>query len=195
MDIKSTVISILITALVAACSKEDVDSTRVANTTPSADASIMISRDGVGPINASTPFNMHQVTMAFPEYSVTEYTQFKDGNSAPVIRVSEEGKPLITINPDQALEKIFSVFVFSPKIGSALGHTVGQPFSSIYTYEETEPCIPGTDEFAAKVLCIAPKAPNLIYVFTGKWDGPTSETPPVAILSNWILDTIVWKPN
>ncbi len=154
----------------------------------------MISTDGVGPINASTPFNMRQVTLAFQDYSVTEYTQFQDGDSTLVIRVSENGKPLLLINPDENKEKIFSIFVMSKKIGNSLGHEIGSLYNSIYNYGETEPCIAGTEEFTGKVLCMAPKAANLLYVFSGKWDGPKKETPPTAILASWELDTIIWRP-
>ncbi len=155
---------------------------------------IMLSTDGVGPINASTPFNMRQVTRAFQDYSVTEFTQFKKESSTPVIRVSEDGKPLLLINPDNSREKIFSIFIMSNKIGNSLGHELGTQYNKIYNYEETEPCIAGTDDFLGKVLCMAPKAENILYVFSGIWDGPKDEAPPTAILSEWALDSIVWKP-
>lgn len=162
---------------------------------PAANVSkIMLSTDGVGPINASTPFNMHQVTLAFQDYSVTEYTQFKKESSTPVIRVSEDGKPLLLINPDNSHKKIFSIFILDNTIGNSLGHKLGVLYNKIYKYEETEPCIAGTDDFLGKVLCMAPKTKNILYVFSGIWDGPKDEAPPTAILSEWALDSIVWKP-
>lgn len=194
MDIKKTLLATLLLTFLAACSSDGQDQ-NTQNKAEQASSNIMISRDGVGPINASTPFNMHQVTRAFQDYSVTEYTQFKDGGSVPIIRVSEEGKPLLLINPDQTMENIFSVFVLSPKIGNALGHHIGMAYKDIYNYDETEPCIAGTEDFAEKVLCIAPKTSNILYVFSGKWDGPKDEAPPAAIMSSWTLDSIIWRPN
>jgi hypothetical protein len=197
MNTRKLLLTTLLVTVLAGCGREtdNAKNSEQNSNAKEATESIIISRDGVGPINASTPFNMHQITLGFQDYSVTEYTQFKDGNSTPVIRISEDGKPIITVNPDQSLDKIFSVFVTSPEIGSALGHTVGMPYSEIYTYDEAEPCIPGTDDFVNKVLCIAPKTPNILYAFTGKWDGPKNETPPIAILSSWKLDSIVWRPE
>lgn len=154
----------------------------------------MLSTDGVGPINASTPFNMHQITLAFQDYSVTEYTQFQDGDSIPVIRVSENGKPLLLIHPDEKRNNIFSIYIMSNKVGNALGHEIGTAYNKIYNYGETEPCIAGTEEFTGRVLCMAPKATNLLYVFSGNWDGPKKEAPPTAILTSWVLDTIIWRP-
>jgi hypothetical protein len=182
--------SLLLLAM-AGCNSDDKANIKKPD---SNDNRVMLSSDGVGPINASTPFNMHQVTLAFQDYSVTEYTQFTKNNSSPVIRVSEDGKPILLINPDSSNKKIFSIFILSNKIGNALGHEVGSLYNTIYTYQETEPCIAGSEEFAGKVLCMAPKTENILYVFSGSWDGPKDETPPTAILAEWKLDSIVWKP-
>lgn len=184
----------LIVSLLAACGSRD-DTANTASTQEKAQRNpIVLSADGVGSINASTPFNMHQITRAFQDYSVTEYTQFQKGDSAPVIRISEDGKPLILINPDTDQTGVFSVFVMSNKIGNALGHPIGTPYNKVYNYDSVEPCIAGTEEFTGKVLCLAPGVKNILYVFAGKWDGPKDEVPPAAILSDWTLDTIVWKP-
>ncbi len=194
MNTRTAVLFSLMLSLLIACgSRDKADET--ANPQKKQHNPIVLSADGVGPINASTPFNMHQITRAFQDYSVTEYRQFQSGNAEPVIRISEAGKPLILINPDADQKGIFSVFVMSNKIGNALGHDIGTPFNKIYTYDTTEPCIAGTEEFTGKVLCIAPSAQNILYVFSGKWDGPNNEVPPAAILASWVLDTIVWKPD
>ncbi len=192
MNTKIIVLAGFLVAFMTACSSDDRSTTN--GGTGTNEPTIMLSTDGVGPINASTPFNMHQVTLAFQDYSVTEYTQFQDGASIPVIRVSEEGKPLLLINPDEEQKNIFSIFITSNKIGNALGHQIGALYSEVYNYGETEPCIAGTEEFTEKVLCMAPEAGNILYVFSGKWDGPKKETPPTAILANWGLDTIIWRP-
>ncbi len=194
MNTRILIVFSLILGLVTACGTQDEATETGAQQNSTTHTPIVLSADGVGPINASTPFNMHQITRAFEDYSVTEYTQFQKGNTEPVIRISEDGKPLILINPDIEKKGIFSVFVMSNKIGNALGHNIGMPYNKIYRYNEVEPCIAGTEEFTGKVLCIAPKVQNILYVFSGRWDGPKDEAPPAAILSSWTLDTIVWKP-
>lgn len=191
MSMKVTLLFSLLTLFTVGCGSDEEAKPKTSGSNVS---KIMLSTDGVGPINASTPFNMHQVTLAFQDYSVTEYTQFKKESSTPVIRVSEGGKPLLLINPDNSNEKIFSIFIMSNKIGNSLGHELGTLYNKIYHYKETEPCIAGTDDFLGKVLCMAPKAENILYVFSGIWDGPKDEAPPTAILSEWALDSIVWKP-
>jgi len=156
-------------------------------------ARIVVSKDGVGPINAQTPFNMHQMTVAFQDFSVTEFTQSKQGVGSPVIRVSEEGKPLLIINPDSQQQNIFSVFILSPRIGNALNHPIGTQYNKIYPHDQLEPCAAGSDDFIGKVLCAAPSTPNILYAFTGEHDTTKLTTPPLETLANWHLDTIIWK--
>jgi len=190
----NTKIALLVSFLLVFVTSCSSDNDTTSKTTKNSRSNIILSTDGVGPINASTPFNMHQVTLAFQDYSVTEYTQFQDGNSAPIIRVSEDGKPLLLINPDEEHKNIFSIFVMSNKIGNSLGHQIGSAYNEIYNYGETEPCIAGSEEFTGRVLCMAPEASNILYVFSGEWDGPKKEVPPTAILSAWTLNTIIWRP-
>lgn len=184
---------LMIMVTLVACNSDD-SAKETTTETPIA-KKIMLSPAGVGPLNAKTPFNIHQITLAFDDYSVTEYTNFKDGGSAPVIRVSENGTPIIVINPDTKGDNIFSIIVNSNKIGNTLGHTIGQRYQDIYNYENKEPCVAGTEDWLGKVLCIAPKTPNILYQFNGQWDGPTGEKPPLDILSTWVLESIIWKPQ
>jgi len=163
--------------------------------TPSVEKEITLSAAGVGPLNVSTPFNIHQITLAFDNYSVTEYTKFQQGEQTPVIRVSENGTPLIIINPDTKGDSIFSIMVNSKQIGNTLGHEIGNLYQAVYNHENREPCMAGAEEFSGKVLCIAPKTANIIYQFRGQWDGPDGEIPPTEILSEWVLESIIWKPQ
>jgi hypothetical protein len=156
---------------------------------------VTISADGVGAINSQTPFNIHQLTQAFPDYSVVEQLSYQKGSQTPVIRISKDGKALMTLNPDQDLKKIFSVTVKSNQIGNSLGHEIGQTYNQIYTYGETEECAPGVEDFSGKVLCFAPKTPNILYLFSGNWDGANNQLPPTEVLASWVLESIIWRPK
>ncbi len=186
-------IVLLITVLMtmAGCNTDDEQQ----KITPPVEKNIILSAAGVGPLNASSPFNIHQITLAFDNYSVTQYTKFQKGEESPVIRVSENGTPMIIINPDTKGDNIFSIIVNSKKIGNALGHELGSSYQGVYNYETREPCMAGAEEFSGKVLCIAPKTANIIYQFRGQWDGPDGEIPPTEILSEWVLESIIWKPQ
>ncbi len=163
-------------------------------------AEIVLSEDGIGPINTQTPFNIHQITEAFQnyEYHVEEIkTQNEGKDSYPVIRVSKGTDTLLLINPALDQTKIFSVVVKDKLVGNALGHWIGMKYGSVYSYGQLEQCASGTEGLSGKVLCYAPKSGNVLYMFGDKKpnDFPDGKMPPIDALSEWELEAIIWKPK
>ncbi len=154
----------------------------------------MLSVDGIGPINAQTPFNLHEINMAFQGFNVAQQTNYSEGEQYPVITVSKDLKKLLTINPDAKHEKIFSVMVQDNLIGNRLGHSIGTKFVDIYTYGQASECAAGAEELSGKVLCYAPQTGNILYLFGGTWNGPDGTVPPKDVLANWQLEAMIWKP-
>ena len=154
----------------------------------------VLSVDGIGPINATTPFNLHLLTEAFPEFNVTQQTNFDSGNQYPIISISKDLKPLLIINPDVSGRKIFSVMVQDNQIGNQQGHMLGTRFADIYPYDKATQCTAGVEDMKGKVLCASPKAVNILYLFSGAWQGPEKDVPPKDVLANWALESIIWKP-
>ncbi|MGB1309712.1 MAG: DUF1131 family protein [Leucothrix sp.] len=158
------------------------------------DSQLTVSATGVGPINGDTPFNIHKITQAFPNYSVVEQLNFQEGESYPIISVSKGAKRLMTINPTLDLKSIYAVIVEDNLIENTLKHRLGTLFMGIYTGNTPYNCQPGSEEMAGKVLCMPPTGSNRLYLFTGKWDGPDDKVPPSTVLYKWALEAIVWKP-
>lgn len=154
----------------------------------------MLSIDGVGPINAQTRFNLHDITTAFPNLNVTQRQYFNHGKPYPVIEVLAETTTLMVLNPDVKQQKVFSVMVKDNLIGNRLGHKIGMSFADIYAYGKTETCAAGAEELAGKVLCYAPHTGNILYLFGGQWNGAVGTVPPKDVLAGWKMDAIIWKP-
>ncbi len=154
----------------------------------------MLSIGGVGPLNAQTPFNLHDITAVFPNLNVAQQTNFTEGQAYPIITVSKDLKLLLTINPELKHEKIFSVMVHDNLIGNQLGVAIGMPFRDVYSYGHTEECAAASEELTGKVLCYAPRVGNILYLFSGKWSGPTNAIPPQEVLGDWKIEAIIWKP-
>ncbi|QQZ28294.1 DUF1131 family protein [Thiothrix subterranea] len=154
----------------------------------------MLSVDGIGPINGNTPFNLHDITMAFQGLNVAQRTNYAEGHEYPTITVSQDLKPLLSINPDAKHEKVFSVMVHDNLIGNGLGHALGSRFNEVYAYGATEECRAGAEELSGKVLCYAPKTGNVLYLFGGTWNGPDGSVPPKDVLANWQMEAMIWKP-
>lgn len=159
------------------------------------DKSIVLSANGVGPLNATSSFNMHQMTLAFSDYNVVEEVAYQAGVPYPVIRVSEGVKTILIVNPDSSHQNIFSIIIEDNIVKNSLGHHLGTPYNLVYNYGQTEECQMGAQDMAGKALCYAPKTPNILYVFNGKTNSIHNELPPKDVLQNWALESIIWRPK
>ena len=175
-----------------ACSNDDNEKKKV--TTEEKDT-IVLSADGIGSLNASSSFNMHQVTLAFGKYNVVEELNYHTGTPYPVIRVADGVKTIMTIIPDSAQKNIYSVIVEDNIISNSLGHHLGTPYKTVYA-EKAEQCQAGSEDMSGKALCYAPKTPNIIYIFNGK-SGSSVEgkLPSNEDLQDWVLESIIWRPK
>lgn len=186
-------ISILFVPLIlSACGSNESNNK---NLTKEEDKSIVLSPNGIGPINATSSFNMHQMTLAFSDYNVVEEVGYQSGSPYPVIRISEGVKTLLVINPDASQKNIFSIIVEDNLIKNSLGHHLGTSYNEVYAYGQTEDCQMGLQDMGGKVLCYAPKVPNILYVFNGKTNSASTVVPPNDELQNWALESIIWRPK
>ncbi|WP_020561068.1 DUF1131 family protein [Thiofilum flexile] len=192
--VKGWLLPLVVSALsmggLAGCNDSDASLHQSQPTTPLH----YLSQDGVGPINAATPFNLRLIGDAFQGLNVTEETHFIEGDKYPVITIKQRSKPLLTINPDHEQHKVFSVMVHDNYIGNRLAHKIGTKFVDIYPADKVEECVAGMDELAGKVLCRAPNSANILYLFNGKWEGASNTVPPLPVLANWQIESFIWKP-
>lgn len=181
--------------MLGACDNDD-KKPESANEAPPQDTSITLSADGVGPINSTTSFNMHQMTVAFANYNVIEEVKYIDGNSLLSIRISEGVNTVLNVIPDASRQGIYSVIIEDNIVKNTLGHPLGTAYNAIYPYGQNEKCQAGVEDFAKKVLCYAPQHPNILYVFNGSADNAVEGKMPSAdILQGWGLESIIWRPK
>ncbi|HPY39780.1 MAG TPA: DUF1131 family protein [Thiolinea sp.] len=185
-----TVLTLVVCNLTACGSREEVQASTVETV---AAPLFMLSADGVGPLNAETPFNLIKIGNAFQDFNVIQETHLNSGDNFPVITVNQQVKPLLTINPDFQQKHIFSVIVHDNLVGNKLGHKLGAKFSEVYTPETLEQCAPGVDDWAGKVMCYAPKNSNILYLFSGTEPKVTDQVPKPAEMKDWVLEEMVWK--
>lgn len=187
----SLVVSVMSVFTLSGCEESDA---ALHQTQPTPRPAHYLSQDGVGPINAATPFNLHLIGDAFQGLNVTEETNFIDGDKYPVITIKQRTKPLLAINPDHEHQKVFSVVIYDNYIGNRLEHKIGTKFVDIYPADKVEECAPGMEELAGKVLCRAPSAGNILYLFSGNWEGSKNALPPLPVLADWRIESFIWKP-
>lgn len=153
----------------------------------------MLSNEGVGPLNPATPFNLVKIGDAFQNFNVAQETSLTSANQTPTITVRQQVKPILSINPDHKQERIFSVVVQDNLVGNQLGNKIGDKFNEIYKTGSTEECAPALEEWAGKIMCYAPKSSNILYLFSGQWNGAKDQMPPLDVLANWQLEAMIWK--
>ena len=187
-------LAILLIIFLTGCDNDN--NNEVIETAPAKDTSIILSQDGIGPINATTSFNMHQMTLAFNDYNVVEEVNYREGQPFPAIRISEGVNTIMNIIPDASQQGIYSVIIEDNIVKNSLGHALGTLYNEIYSYGQDEQCQPGAADLFGKLLCYAPKHPNILYVFNGAWDNiAAGKSPPADILQGWALESIIWRPK
>ncbi|MCK5902820.1 MAG: DUF1131 family protein [Cocleimonas sp.] len=184
---------LLLLILLSSCDDNTSSQLTTASFSPSKDA-IILSKDQVGAINSTTPFNIHHLTKIFKQFNVSQQTSFQEGEAYPIIHIAKGAKDLMTLNPTADQKHIYSVVIEDNFIHNQLGHPLNTKFSEIYTDGGIEKCLAGKEELSGKTLCYAPKARNILYIFSGRWNGPDDKVPPESVLSTWSLDSIIWKP-
>jgi len=186
----ASVLSLALSSCDNDISKEATESTPQQNT------SIILSQDGIGPINATTSFNMHQMTLAFSDFSVVEEVNYIEGTPFPAIRISEGVNTIMNIIPDASRQGIYSVIIEDNIIKNSLGHALGTLYNEVYSYGQNEQCQLGVEDLVGKMLCYAPKHPNILYVFNGARKNVTAgKAPATDILQGWALESIIWRPK
>jgi hypothetical protein len=154
---------------------------------------IRLEASGVGGIDAHTPATAEALASALGGLRIDEVQASTEGTTYPTFRAHRDGETLITIVPGPG-QTIYAVIIASPEIVNGLGPGVGTRFRDAYAPDRYEDCVPGSEELSGAVLCPAPAASNVVYLFTGQWDGPDGETPPLDRVLDWTLGKISWRP-
>lgn len=153
-----------------------------------------ISETGLGGINASTPFNQNVIQKLLPGYTVKIKKEEGEAGIYRVMTISQKNKTVAMINPVEGGTRIFNIRVRSNQITNALGPKIGADFKSIFGSKVGNACTPGEEEFSGMVLCPAPQSSHLSYLFSGKYDGPDGELPPMPQLKSFTVAEIIWRP-
>lgn len=167
-------------------------SIRVREQNGAGDHDISVSDIGVGPITANTPFDLEALRDKFPGYSISETMTSTEGEEFIRYDVADESGLLFSINPDRA-GGIFSVVIENDRITDSAGTRIGARFADIYPAALHVTCYPGMEEYSGTLSCHALGAEQVLYVFSGQWDGPDGQRPPNDVLSTWTVGKIVWR--
>lgn len=157
---------------------------------------LKVTRDGVGPINGSTAFDLATIKALFPKAKVdSAFLHFSQGPPRPIINVEQDNVPLAEIGKTPEGEGSGEIAYVRVAAGDArgpkderllakwsdLGFTVGQ-------------CRAGEGREVNQTICVRPEAPSVSYVF-GVPGWTKGGVPPEATLkAKGQLNELVWRP-
>ena len=157
-------------------------------------ATLSVSDKGLGGITRATRFHQTELQKALRGYHIKPEKRSTEGEPYPVFLVMDQKALLATINPTEDHKKIFSIRITSNKISNTHGPAIGTKYSAIYGGNVSKECAGGAEEMSGAVICPAPKSRNVGYVFRGKSNGPDGVVPRIAVLKDFAVSEIVWRP-
>lgn len=156
---------------------------------------IVLSTVGVGGITARTPASLEELSTALTCFHIEKKTGSSEGVTYPYFSASRDGVLQLNIIPKANSKRLHSVVIIGKQVRSTLGHPMGSLFHKVYPSDNATSCQPGLEELSGTVVCTAPTAQNIVYLFSGLWHGPDGEMPPMDVLNMWTLVQISWSPG
>ncbi len=153
---------------------------------------ILLADYGLDGYPAGSSFDADLVREAVPGYTVREGEAMSEGMSWTVFLVEDGDELMLEIGPDPMGTRVGTIHTTSPRVATNTGHKVGDRFSDVYSEQEAN-CEAGMEEMSGTVLCPVPDMVQIYYRFEGDFNGPDGEVPPLDVLENWLISSVVWS--
>jgi hypothetical protein len=160
---------------------------------PYAGGPLKVTKDGVGPINGSTAFDLPTLKVLFPKAKVdSAFLHFGEGPAQPIINVEQDNVPLAEIGKTDegeiAYVRVAAGDARGPKDEQLLAKWADLGFT-------VDQCRAGEGREINQTICVRPEAPSVSYVFgvpgyTGK-----AVPPEAALKAKGQLNELVWRPT
>ena len=160
---------------------------------PYAGGPLKVTKDGVGPINGSTAFDLATVKVLFPKAKVEQaFLHFGEGPPQPIINVEQDNVPLAEIGKTDegeiAYVRVAAGDARGPKDEQLLAKWTDLGFT-------VDQCRAGEGREVNQTICVRPEAPTVSYVFGVP--GYTGKTvpPETTLKAKGQLNELVWRPS
>ena len=159
---------------------------------PYAGGPLKIGKDGVGPINGSTAFDLATLKALFPKAKVeSAFLHTGQGPPLPIINVEQDNVPLLEIGKGDegqiAYVRVAAGDVRGPKDEQLLAKWADLGFT-------LDQCRAGEGREINQTICVRPEAPTVSYVFgVPGWAGK-GLPPETSLKAKGQLNELVWRP-
>jgi hypothetical protein len=153
---------------------------------------LKVTRDGVGPINASVAFDLATLKVLFPKAKVDNaFLHFGEGPPQPIINIEQDNVPLAEVGKNDegeiAYVRVNAGDTRGPKDEQLLAKWADLGFTA-------DQCRAGEGREVNAVICVRPEAATVSYVF-GVPGWTKGGVPPEATLkAKAQLNEFVWRP-
>ena len=154
---------------------------------------LKVTKDGIGPIDGSTAFDLATMKVLFPKAKVEQaFLHVAEGPAQPIINVEQGNVPLAEIGKTDegeiAYVRVAAGDARGPKDEQLLAKWADLGFT-------VDQCRAGEGREMGQTVCVRPEAPTVSYVFgvpgwTGK--GVPSEA---TLKAKGQLNELVWRPT
>ncbi|MGL5007222.1 MAG: DUF1131 family protein [Plesiomonas sp.] len=128
------------------------------------------------------------------QYQVRTGMQMQNGEVQPYAEALRDNQRALVLS-GKSKDKIDSITIYSPKIETEWGTHVGSVFVDIYPKALGAHCRVGIADEQSAVICQAPQAQQIHYIFSGQWSGPQGLLPPDDVLRTWKVQQMIWQTN
>jgi hypothetical protein len=158
---------------------------------PYTGGALNVTAEGVGPINAATPFDKAAIQALFPNAQVDAAFLHSGEEKTPILTVQADGNQLLQIEQGQP-GKIGQVRVQGGDARGPAGETLLAPWKSA-RFDPTD-CVPGQGSDRAALICRRKGGPDLGFIF-GVPGWTSEEAPPVETLeAKAFIREFTWAP-
>lgn len=153
---------------------------------------LVISSSGLGQVTHFTPMQADTVKQQLSDrYSIRSGMQMENGEVVTIFQgIDDDEVKVEVIGPEHGY--VSRIVVSDPSIVTEWGPTIGTPFNEIY---EKAFGVCGLGERvnnAPTIECNSPQSSQVVYRFTGKWQGPEDLMPSDNDLKDWTISQILW---
>lgn len=159
---------------------------------PYAGGPLKVSKDGVGPINATVAFDLATLKVLFPKAKVDQaFLHFGEGPPQPIINIEQDNVPLAEVGKNDegeiAYVRVNAGDARGPKDEQLLAKWADLGFTVVQ-------CRAGEGREVNMTICVRPEAPTVSYVFGVPGYVGKAVPPEATLKAKGQLNEFVWRP-
>jgi hypothetical protein len=155
---------------------------------------------GLNGINAATPFPIQDHERYLPGFTASLKKSTREDGDSHYMALFREGREAARIMGQNG--KVSAIILTSriipPAVEGMIGNSLGFFIWGVDENTYRKYCIPGAEAWSGKIICRTRDAArsdtkHIRHVFSGEYDGPDGELPPLDVAKEFVIEATVWE--